>query len=52
MELWNDLHFIDKPYVEDGVFPVINMTSLAQSAIQLVNNAIKVLSVNINKTTA
>lgn len=59
MELWNDLHFIDKyqfvlfrPYVEDGVFPIINMTSVAQSSVQLVQNAIKVLSTNINKTTA
>ena len=52
MELWNDLHFIDKPFVDDGVFPVINMTASVLSSVEVIKNAVKVLSVNINKTTA
>lgn len=52
MELWNDWHFIDKPYVEDGVFSIINMTSTAVSATLDIQNAVKVLSFDINKTTA
>lgn len=52
MQLWNDLHFIDKPYVDDGVFPVINMTASAYSSVEIIRSAVKVLSVNINKTTA
>lgn len=52
MELWNDLHFVDKPFVDDGVFPVINMTASVLSSVEVIKNAVKVLSVNINKTTA
>lgn len=33
MELWNDQHFIDKPFVEDGVFPIINMTASVASSV-------------------
>lgn len=46
------MHFIDKPYVEDGVFPTIVMTKTSINSVQLVQNAIKVLTTNINKTTA
>lgn len=36
----------------DGVFAVINMTETVLSSVQVVNNAIKALSANVNKTTA
>lgn len=36
----------------DGVFAIINMTETVLSSVQVVNNAIKSLAVNINKTTA
>lgn len=52
MELWNDWHFIDKPYVEDGTFPTLNYTALTLNAINLVKTSVSVLSTNVNKTTA
>jgi len=42
---------IDRPHVADGVFPVINMTGQALSSVSIVENAVKILSSNGNKTT-
>jgi hypothetical protein len=50
--LTSNLYLTFRPYVEDGVFPIINMTASALSSVELVKNAYKVLSTNINKTTA
>lgn len=41
-----------RPYVEDGTFPTINYTEVALQSVNVVNNAIKVISNNINTTTA
>lgn len=41
-----------RPFVDDGVFPIINMTASALSSVEVIKNAIKVLSTNINKTTS
>lgn len=52
MGLWNPWHYVDKTYVTDGVFPIVNFTEVAVNSIELVNHAVKTLSFNINKTTA
>lgn len=52
MALWNAWHYTDKVYVSDGVFPIINFTEVAVNSIQLVNQAVRSISANINKTTA
>lgn len=41
-----------RPYVEDGTFPNINYTETTLQSVNVVNNAVKVISSNINATTA
>lgn len=43
---------IFRPYIPDGVFPVINYTLTAINSVAVIQNAVKVLEYNVNKTTA
>lgn len=52
MTLWNDWHFINSPYVYDGVVPVINYSQGVASSVYIVNQAKKVLATNLNNNTA
>ena len=52
MTLWNDWHFINSPYVYDGVVPIVNYSEAVSNSVYIVNQAKKVLATNINKLTA
>jgi hypothetical protein len=52
MDLWNDWHFINSPYVYDGVIPILNYSETVSNSVYIVNQAKKVLATNLNKNTA
>ena len=52
VDLWNDWHFIDSPYVYDGTVPIINYTQTVSNSVYIVDQAKKVLSKNLNLNTA
>lgn len=52
MHLWDAWHFIDNPYVANGVFPQINFTEAVLNAVNVMDQAHHVLSRNIDKNTA
>lgn len=41
-----------RTYITDGVFPVINFTEVTVNSVRIIDEAVKVLKSNINKTTA
>lgn len=52
MDLWNDWHFIDSPYIYDGVIPTLNYSATVSNSVYIVNQAKKVLAKNLNNHTA
>lgn len=52
MDLWNEWHFINSPYVYDGVIPVINYTETVSNSVYIVNAAVKVLAKNLERNSA
>lgn len=46
------LFLIFRTYITDGVFPVINFTEVTVNSVRIIDEAVKVLKSNINKTTA
>lgn len=52
MDIWNEWHFVDTPYVTDATIPVINYTESAMTSVITCYQARSALKANILNLTA
>lgn len=52
MDIWNEWHFVDTPFVTDATIPTINYTESAMTSVITVQQARNALKANLRKLTA